>query len=152
MKHFVTFLTTPQIYRGAWCTWIFMTDYPTTVVRKRHIPVLGITAKENKILWDGGSILLQTVKTFGALHNPASYSSWIIYLHSFTHLLVGLPFEPFPILLVEFAVVQLIQIPRWNQNSLCQSAKINVNNKLNYFSFPNGHSIWMSEHCPHINR
>jgi len=77
-----------------------------------HPCVLWITAEENKILRKVGNCILQTVKAFGALHNPASYSSWIIYLHYFTHLQVGLASEPFPILLVEFAVVQLIQLPR----------------------------------------
>lgn len=128
----------------------WLLDYSCST--EAHSCVLGIKAEENKILRHVGSSLLQTVKTFGALHTPAIYSSWIIYLHYFTHLQVGLAFEPFPILLVELAVVQLIQLPRWNQNSLCQSAKINVNNKLHYISFPHGHSIRMSEHCPHKTR
>jgi len=117
-----------------------------------HSCVLWIIAEKNKVLREVGSSLLQTVKVFGVLHNPASYSRWIIYLHYFTHLQVGLAFEPFPILLVEFAVVQLIQLPRWNQNSLWQSAKINVNNKLNCIFFPHGHSTLQTfEHCPHKN-
>lgn len=128
-------------------------SWPTTVVKQRHIVVvLWITSDENKILREVGSCVLQTVKAFVAMHNPASYSIWIIYLHYFTHLEVGLAFELFPILLVEFAVVQLIQLPRWNQNSLCQEAKINVNNKLHCISFPHGHTIQTSEHCPHKNK
>jgi hypothetical protein len=66
--------------------WLLDYSYSTNA----HSCVLGITAEENKILRDVGSSLLQTVKTFGGLHNPATYSSWI-YLFALLYAPSGWP-------------------------------------------------------------
>jgi hypothetical protein len=52
---------------------------------------MGITAEENKIVHDVGSSLLQTVKTFGALQNPASLEFELDYLFALLYAPSGWP-------------------------------------------------------------